>query len=452
MLTAAALATIGVTLLALVTRRASPVVAMTLVPLMAGLALGHSPAELKTFFVAGVASVTQVVVMFVFAIVYFGLMQDVGLFDPLLDRMVRASGGNVVGVAVGTAALAMIAHLDGSGATTFLITVPALLPLYLRLGMDPHLMLLLLCTGAGVFNMFPWAGPLGRAAAVIQADAAALWRPLIPVQVAGAVLLFAMAVVLGRREEERLRARAAAAETDDAAPADDGGAAGGPAPTSGDPAPDTDRHRPHARPDKLRSNLALTAGVVAALVTGVLPPGYVFMIGVALALPWNFPRVDDQHARLKAHAPNALLMASILLAAGSFLGVLEGTGMLKALAADLVRVLPAGLVPYLHLALGVVGLPMDMLLSTDAYYFALLPVVVQVVGEHGVSPEAAVYALSIGNMIGAFVSPFSPALWLALGMARCEMGRHLRYSLPWMWGYSLCLLGLAWVTGWVPWR
>ena len=44
------------------------------------------------------------------------------------------------------------------------------------------------------------------------------------------------------------------------------------------------------------------------------------MIGVSIALPINYPKIQDQMARIQAHAPGAILMATIILAAGSFLG------------------------------------------------------------------------------------------------------------------------------------
>ena len=37
---------------------------------------------------------------------------------------------------VGSALLALLVHLDGSGVVTFLVTIPAMRPLYDRLGMD----------------------------------------------------------------------------------------------------------------------------------------------------------------------------------------------------------------------------------------------------------------------------------------------------------------------------
>ena len=76
------------------------------------------------------------------------------------------------------------------------------------------------------------------------------------------------------------------------------------------------------------------------------------MIGVAIALVINFPNVDEQMNRLKAHAPNALMMAAVIIAAGMFLGVLEETGMLKSIALNFIKIIPDAVGPYLHIIVG----------------------------------------------------------------------------------------------------
>ena len=202
-----------------------------------------------------------------------------------------------------------------------------------------------------------------------------------------------------------------------------------------------------SRPRFYRINVILAISIIGILVWGVIPAGLAFMIGVSIALPINYPNIQDQMSRIKDHAPGAILMATIILAAGSFLGILNGTDMLNSIAKDLVTVLPAFIIPYLHIIIGVLGVPFDLLLSTDAYYFALLPIVDQVVTGFGVSSLSVAYAMIIGNIIGTFVSPLSPALWLALGLAGLEMGRHIRYSFMMMWGFSVVLLIIAIAIG-----
>lgn len=438
MLTAVGVAIIVVVVGLLLTRRSNPIVGLTLVPLIGAALAGFSVDQIGAFFSSGLLKVMPVAAMFMFAIVFFGVMQDAGLFRPLLRAMLAATRGNVIAVTVGTALLGMVAHLDGAGATTFLLTIPALLPLYRRLNMSPYLMLLLLTLGAGIFNMTPWAGPLGRAAVVSGIEATELWRPLIAIQGIGAVLLVMLAVLLGVREARRTRALNAlgvslSGESGETCPADDVVVCKG---------------LGHRR--LMWLNGAIFVMVLAGLVTGALPSTYVFMIGLAVALSINFPNARDQIERIKMHAPNALVMSSIIMAAGAFLGIMDGSGMLKSMAADLTQVLPTALTPHLHLVLGFFGAPMELVLSTDAYYFGLLPVVQEVVSSFGVSPSATLYAMTIGNIVGTFISPFSPALWLALGLANLEMGRHIRYSLLTVWGFSVVLLACAVALGRIP--
>ena len=420
--------TILIIVILLIRGNITPIVALVIVPIIGAFIAGFGFGEIGEFFNEGIESVISVVIMFIFAILFFGIMQDVGLFDPLIHKMVTISRGNVITVSVSTVFIAAIAQLDGSGASTFLITIPALLPLYQRLKMSPYLLLLLIGGSASIMNMLPWAGPLGRAASVLSMDVIELWRPLIPVQAIGMALMILLAILLGYLEKRKIERRYGKMEI--AAVLED----------------HVDENKEESiqysltRPKFFWLNVLLTTAVIVVLVWGVIPAGFVFMIGLSVALVINYPNVLDQTERIRAHAPNALTMASIILAAGSFLGILSGTGMLDSIATDLVKILPGMVAPYLHLMIGFLGVPFDLLLSTDAYYFALLPVVEQIGTTFGIHSLSTTYAMIIGNIVGTFVSPFSPALWLALGLAGLEMGRHIRYSLFWMWGLSIVLL------------
>ncbi len=435
MLTFIGLATVASIVLLLVLRKISPVVGLSLIPFLGAVAAGFSLDEISGFFASGLGSVVQVATMFIFAITFFGVLQDAGLFRPLVQFLVKVSGGNVVSVAVGTAIVGMLAHLDGAGATTFLLTIPALLPLYKRLGMSPYLMMMLLATGAGILNLMPWAGPVGRAAAVFEMDPIELWQPLIPVQIVGAVLLVMFAAAFGVREQRRIARGEGLPLEDD---------------SDMSPLPVVEGDPELLRPRLIWVNLAVLITVIACLVTGALPSAYTFMLGLGVALLINYPSVTMQMQRMNAHAPNALLMGAIILSAGSFLGILEGTGMLRSIAQDMVLVLPESIVPNLHLIIGVFGLPLELVLNTDAYYFALLPIVDQIVTAHDVPTTSTVYALLIGNVIGTFLSPFSPALWLGLGLAGLDFGKHLRYSFFSIWVFSLILMGFGYAIGLMP--
>ncbi|WP_448853878.1 SLC13 family permease [Corynebacterium frankenforstense] len=184
---------------------------MTLVPLVGALVTGHGPGDIGGFFAEGLDSVMNVVVMFIFAIIFFGILQDVGLFTPVIKALIRATRGNVVAVTTGTAAIGIVAHLDGSGSTTFLLTIPALLPLYRALGISRYILITIVALAASVMNMVPWAGPLGRAGAVIAQEPSDIWLRLLPIQGVAVVLVLVVAAGLGLQRRRRIAARGAAA-------------------------------------------------------------------------------------------------------------------------------------------------------------------------------------------------------------------------------------------------
>ncbi|MEC1177890.1 citrate:proton symporter [Metasolibacillus meyeri] len=427
--------TIIVIVALLISGRVSPLVAMVIPPVIAAFIAGFSAGDLGEFFTSGLNSVMSVAVMFIFAIIFFGIMQDSGLFEPLINKMIALTRGNVITVAVVTVLIAVVAQLDGSGASTFLITIPALLPLYLRLRMNPYLLLLLVAGGAAIVNMIPWGGPLGRVASVLETDVTELWYPLIKIQVVGVILMLALAVFMGILEKRRiLKTYGKLTFTDEDVPMAQGIVS-------------TEVDKSLRRPKLIWVNAIIALAVIAILVSGVLPAGLAFLIGVAIALPVNYRTPKEQMARVQAHAPSALTMASIIISAGLFLGVLNGTGMLTAIANDAVKVLPTALSSYLHIIIGVLGVPFDLLLSTDAYYFALFPVVEQIGLSFGIDSFSTAYAMIIGNIVGTFVSPLAPAVWLALGLSGLEMGKHLKFSFFWMWGLSIVLLIVAVLFG-----
>ena len=439
-MTLAALITIAVVIGLLLYNKVSPIAALCLVPGVAALLIGFSPQEISSFYEAGLGRVAGVATMFIFAITFFGVLQDAGLFQPIINGIIRITRGNVVLVVIGTGIVGMLAHLDGAGATTFLLTIPALLPIYRRLKISPLLMLLVLALGAGIFNMLPWAGPLGRAAAVTGMEVSELWRPLIPIQIVGVFCLVGLATLLGIRERRRIvrlqtRPGDTSLEKADV-----------PVAEAVETEPREDEHE-LKRPENTIINMAIFLAVMVLLFTSVFPAGLVFMFGLSVALIVNYPNVKDQMARIHAHAGPALLMGAIIFSAGVFLGIMDGSGMLRAVSQSLVNVLPEPLLPYLHVIIGFFGLPLELVLSTDAWYFGLLPVVLEITGPIGISPQGTVYALTIGNIIGTFISPFSPALWLALGLAGQDMGKHIRYSLPVMWPFSLVLFVVAGFMG-----
>jgi len=413
----------------------TPLVALIVVPIATALAGGFG-LGIGPFVVTGLQQTAPVAAMFVFAILYFGIITDAGVLDPIVDRVLRAAGTKPTRIVVGSALLALVVHLDGSGAVTFLVTIPAMRPLYDRLGMDRRVLACVTSLAAGV-NFLPWTGPMLRASAALHIPTAELFRPLVPVQAVGLVFTFLVAHWLGRREERRLAGVSAGVTGVDAV---------------GIPPRELSEHdRQLRRPNRFWLNVTLTLVVIAVMVTGLLDPSLTFMLGTALALMLNYPQVDLQRARIDAHAKAAIMMAAILLAAGAFTGIMKGTGMLTAMASAAVSVVPPGLASHMPVVLGILAMPLSMLFDPDSFYLGALPVVATVAGTLGVPPIQIGQAALLGQMTTGFpVSPLTPATFLLVGLSGIELGEHQRYTAKYLFAASLIMTAAAVAFGVFP--
>jgi citrate-Mg2+:H+ or citrate-Ca2+:H+ symporter, CitMHS family len=412
----------------IMTRRMSPLVALISVPIVFALLGGFGGPELGTMMLSGLRTLAPTGVMLMFAILYFGLMIDAGLFDPLIRAIVRVVRGDPVKIVVGTALLATLVSLDGDGSTTYMITVAAMLPLYRRLHLDPLNLTCVTILASGVMNLTPWGGPLARAASALHVEPADVFVPMLPAMAMGIVAVLGLAWLLGRREKERLGRLSLSAAATDVAPIADSALM--PSESNADVV---------RRPKLLAINALLTLLLLVALVLGVLPLPVLFMIAFAFALLINYPKVADQRERIAAHAKNVIAVVSLIFAAGIFTGILAGTGMLDAMAKSMLGLIPPALGPYLAPITALASLPFTFFVSNDAFYFGVVPIVAEAAGAFGISPVEIARASLIGQPVH-LLSPLVPSTYLLVGLAGVEFGDHQRFTLK--WAAVVCLVML----------
>lgn len=442
----------------IMTKRLSPLAALVLIPIATALLLGYLPDEIGAMALAGIKALAPTGVMLMFAILFFGVMIDAGLFDPVVGRIVRLVEGDPLKVVVGTAVLAAVISLDGDGATTYMITVAAMLPLYQRLGMNALNLTCVTMLASGVMNLTPWGGPLARAASALHVDPAGIFIPMLPSMAVGLVGVFLIAWHLGLKERKRLSFVAnAGSKAPGSSPQPLARTGTGDDTATGIVAdelmeetallpPDPATARASARPHLLPVNIALTAILMGALVMQALPMPVLFIIGFTVALLINYPHMADQRERLVAHAPNAVAVVSIIFAAGIFTGILNGTGMVAAMSTSFVQAVPDALGPALAPITAVASLPFTFFISNDAFYFGVLPVVAEAGGGFGIAPIEMARASLVGQPVH-ILSPLVPSTFLLVGLAGVELGDHQRFTLK--WALLICLLigGMAMLTG-----
>ena len=407
-----------------------PPIAFILLPTIAALIAGFDPLAVNKFAASGISKMVSTVSLFVFSISFFSLMSEQGVFDPIVNFLIKKAGTNVTLVMLATAAVGIIGHLDGSGATTFIITITAMLPMFKKLKMDNRSLMLLICVAIGVMNVCPWGGPTIRAATVLETDPNILWHRLLPVQGAMLVITFVVAFLLSGIQKRRIKKLGLTADEGEVAQAEE---------------------KKSTLPQWLQIyNFVLVVAVVAALMFGSFNPAYVFMIALAISLPLNIKTLKEQNAKLKNYGVAAMSMVVTLFAAGIFTGVLSGTGMLNAMASAVVTVIPPDLGRYTHFIVACFAVPLIMCLGTDSFYFGLLPVVVGIASQFGVNPQDVACVLLVAENVGVMISPLSPAAYLGLGLLEIDVGEHIKYSLPWIWGISILSIVACIVLGVTP--
>ncbi len=421
----------------IMTGRMTPMLALILVPTVFGL-IGGAGLGLGDMIIDAVKDMAPTAALLMFAIMYFGIMIDVGLFDPLIRMITRILGNDPAKIVLGTAVLAGAVSLDGDGSTTYIITPSAMLPLYLRLGMSPVVLTCVAGLINGTMNILPWGGPTVRAAAALGLEPSEVFVPMIPSLIAGVVVCLGFAWMLGLAERRRL------------------GTVGVPV-AAGDS--DTDQtsmagtmlnpDRETLRPQLIWFNLILTVAVMVLLVIDIFPLAYVFMVGAAIALVVNFPKVKDQAHEMVAHSSSIVAVSGMVFAAACLVGVLSGTGMVDAMAEWITTVIPDSLGGYLAPITGLLSMPFTFFMSNDAFYFGVLPVLSESAAHYGIEPVQMAQASITGQPVH-MQSPLVPAILLLVSLANVGLGAHHRKVLWRAVVVSLVMLAVGILFGVIP--
>lgn len=416
----------------IMSKRLSAFTALVLVPVTTALVLGFPSAEIGKWMIAGVRQTAPTAAMLLFAITFFGIMINVGLFDPVVSRILKIVKGDPMKVIVGTSLMAAFVSLDGDGSTTYMIVVTAMLPLYKKLGINPIILPAIAIMQNAIMNVIPWGGPTARVMAALKLESGELFTPLIPGMIVATAWVLAFCYYLGKKE----RARQGVTHMDDAAvEVMIGNIAAG------------EEHL--RRPKMFWINILLTALIMAGLFFEWLPLSMMFMVGACVALVINYPNLKDQQERIAAHAPNALAVAGMVFAAGVFTGIMSGSKMVDAIAKTLIQAVPTSMGPHMAIFTAVVSLPFTFFLSNDAFYFGIVPVLAKTASQYGISAAEIGRASLLGQPFHQ-LSPLVAATYVLVGYAGVNFGDLQRYAFIPMVISSVIFILVALVFGVIP--
>lgn len=413
--------------------KATPAFCFSVLPVIGAVICGFGFADILGFIDKGMATVWKTAILFIFSVCYFSVMNDAGMFEPLVKGLVKKAGNNIVMIMVATSLIAVVAHMDGACASTYLITIPVMLPIYKKMHLNPLMLLLLVGLSAGVMNLVPWGGPTIRAATAIGMDATDLWVSMIPMQIFGLVASVTAAVICAKVEQRRLIREGIDITSLTAKDENESGGLN----------EDTSLRRPKL----FWVNIGLTAFIIGLLVEGSITPYLVFLFGTMIAMAINYPDMKLQSSLLKKYAPSCIDLTVTLMAAGVFLGIFANSGIITSMAQVLINLLPGFMGKYLYLIMGVLGGPLGIIMGPDPYYYAVMPLVIETVAPYGITAAQVAHAMLIGENVVLSVSPCVAANYLAFGLSGIELNEHMKFSFKWEWLVSILMLIFAVIIG-----
>lgn len=409
----------------------------TIIAVVSGAAVDGNIGE---WIMEGLGTTSDTGLMLLFAILYFAIQLDAGLFDPITEKMIQFAKGDPLKVLVATAVVAGAVSLNGDGTTTTLITVSAFLPIYKKLNMRIINLGVLIIMQNTIMNLLPWGGPTARAMAVMGVGAEIL-SYLLPGMIVSLIYVIAfVAPSMGRSERKRL---------------------GIVNMTQEEMAELTEVNDPNIkalrRPQNWWFNMILTVILVAWLVIGSfvdalsMPPFVLFIVGTVIALMVNYPNLKDQGKRISDNAGDAISVVILVFAAGVFMGLFQGSGMADAMAQSFISIIPDSLGSFWGFVVALISAPGTFFISNDGFYFGILPPLAEVGFQYGFTPMHIAIASVLGQAFH-LLSPLVAFIYLLLRLLDLDMGEWQKESGKWLIGVFIIFLAAAFITGFVPFK
>ncbi|HYZ48171.1 MAG TPA: citrate:proton symporter, partial [Sphingomonas sp.] len=271
---------------------------------------------------------------------------------------------------------------------------------------------------------------------VLKLDANDVFVPLLPAMAATAAWVMFVAYRFGLEERARLKGLSHHTVLEDA--------------NACEILREDEEHHLEARaPHLFWFNVLLTLALLVGLILGVLPLPVLFMLGFAVALVVNYPSIDQQRERIGAHAGNALAVGGLVFAAGIFTGILSGTKMVDAMAATVTGTVPPAWGPWLAPITALLSAPFTFVISNDAFYYGMLPVLAQTAAAYGITPAEIGRASLVGQQVH-LLSPLVASTYLLVGFVGIEFGEHQRFTLKWALGSFVVFFAAALLFGVFP--
>ena len=438
---------IAVFMFVVMTKKLSPLVALCSIPLVFALIMLIATGNISQWTLLGdwvmngLGTTANTGILLLFAILYFSIMLDAGLFDPITKKMIEFAKGDPMKVLIATSVVAAAISMNGDGTTTTLVCCAAFLPIYEKLGMKKMNLAVLVILQNTVMNLLPWGGPTVRAAAAMSGDILSYLMPGMIISVIFNIVVVAR--YMGKKERERLGVHEfTQAEIDELTAIDD---------------PDTLAIR---RPQNWAFNAIMTIVLIAWLVAGSfieaisLPNQMLFIVGTILALLVNYPNLKDQSARIGDNGGDAVQVVILIFGAGIFMGLFQGDSelglsMSDAVAQSLITIIPQQLAGFWGLIVCLISAPGTFFISNDGFYFGVMPAIAEAGYAYGFTGLQMALASLMGQAFH-LLSPLTAFIYLLLRLTGQDLGEWQRAAGKWAACIFVIFIVTIMATGAIP--
>lgn len=401
------------------------------IPIIAALICGFSMAEIGNFIQSGLNATLNTAVLFAFALTYFCCLNEIGIFDVIVAKVLRRLGNRIESVMWITIFVAFLSHLDGAGATTMLVTIPLMLPLYIKMKIRKEALILISGIAAGSMNMLPWCASVARLSQAIEVPIFDMWQYILPMQIAAFIVcilaVFPIAAMerkhgAGLTDEEFAELKATAIANINVT----------------------------VSKKIFWANIVLTVILIVVMLTGVMSAAMGFMLGTVIMLLINYKTTKEQIAQIKKFGGNSIYMIMIIFAIGVMTGILKGTGMMSGMVNATLSIIPQSLGSHLAFVVALIAVPLSIMLGSDSMYMAFAPLLVGVGLPFGITALEMGAGILFGACFSAQLCLVGPTPYLALGLADVDMRDSLKYSFLWVWGLGALVTIFGTIIGIIP--
>lgn len=421
------LAVLGILMIAVcfalvLSKRVHMIVPFIVVPIIFAAFSGASLSEISEYVVSGVSSTNNAVMLILFSVAYFSILSETGMFDIVVHKIVHYTGNNVIAVMVATVTIALVGHLDGAYNTTYLITIPTLLPIYKHLKLDNRILMFLTVMGATAMCAVPWGASVVQLTPFAGVEAIEISSRLLPFAILSLVMAFVWVGIFAVQYKRS-------------------GVSTGIA-MGGESVLDFSNN-PNARPEKFWINFVIFALSIVCLFVVKVQTYIIFMIFTALVLVINYD-AKTQNAIIRKHSATMLAPAILFMCIGVMIGIMTGTGMVEAVIGVVLDAIPTSMARYTHVIFGLLLVPIYLVLPYQVM-LPIYPILTGIGASLGIAPVAIMLPFVL--QYGTACSPLVAATNLGAELAEINVIDHMKFAAWRCWICSVVLITAMCISG-----